>query len=147
MEEHVLDYAQWSELFPELTATQTQVESAWLVATVFVGDVDNCIVSGDKLQALLNYATAHVVAIMYGSGAYGEGASDSTGGGIVQSAHEGSVSVTYAKPPSGNQWEYYWNQTPYGTMFLAMLKALTAGGMYVGGKPETLAFRDVGGTW
>lgn len=145
MSQHVLDYTQWSELFPGLTATEIQVESAWLVATVFVGDVDNCLVSGDKLQALLNYATAHVVYLMYGDGNSSDGSASS--GGIVASATQGSVSVTYATPKSETEWTYYWNQSKYGIQFLAMLKALTAGGLYVGGKPETLAFRDVGGTW
>jgi len=145
MAQHVLDYSQWSELFPDLNATQPQVESAWLVATVFVGDVDNCLVSGDKLQALLNYATAHVVYLTYGDNSGGGGSS--SGGGVVASAHQGSVSVSYATPKTDTEWTYYWNQSPYGIQFLAMLKSLTAGGLYVGGKPETLAFRDVGGTW
>lgn len=144
MAQHVLDYPQWRKLFPDLNATQPQVESAWLVATVFVRDVDNFLVSGDKLQALLNYATAHVVYVNYGDSS---GGGSSSGGGIVASANQGSVSVSYATPKSETEWKYYWNQSRYGIQFLAMLESLTEGGLYVGGKPETLAFRDVGGTF
>lgn len=143
--QHVLDYPSWCEIFPDLKATQPQVETAWNYATIYVKEYDNFLVAGDKLQALLNLATAHIVVLMYPSA--DGGGSGSSAEGIVASATEGSVSVSFAKPPSGTEWDYFWNLTRFGKLFLSMLKSLTAGGLYVGGKPETLAFRDVGGTW
>lgn len=67
--------------------------------------------------------------------------------GVLTSANEGSVSVSFAPPPSRSAWQYWLNQTPYGQQFLALFSSLVLGGFYIGGLPESQAFRKTGGLW
>ena len=67
--------------------------------------------------------------------------------GVLTSANEGSVSVSFAPPPSRSAWQYWLNQTPYGQQFLALFSSLVLGGFYIGGLPESQAFRKTGGAW
>lgn len=46
------------------------------------------------------------------------------GGGIVSSASQGGVSVSYANAPYKDMSEYYFSTTPYGLEFLAWLSSL-----------------------
>lgn len=73
--------------------------------------------------------------------------SDNTASGAVQSATEGSVSVSFAAPPSRNGWEFWLSGSPYGVQLWALLTSLSAGGLYIGGLPERKAVRKVGGVF
>ena len=67
--------------------------------------------------------------------------------GAVQSATEGSVSVSFTAPPSRDGWEYWLSSTPYGVQLWALLSGLMVGGAYIGGLPERKAVRKVGGVF
>lgn len=53
--------------------------------------------------------------------------------GFVSSSSIGSVSVSLVAPTNRTQLEYWLNQTPYGQQYLALLRAKTPTGMYLGG--------------
>ena len=76
-------------------------------------------------------------------------ASESSGGnsGIVTSASEGSVSVSFSAPPTQNGWEFWLSSTPYGLQLWALLQQMSSGGRYIGGLPERSAERKVGGVY
>ena len=64
---------------------------------------------------------------------------------IVNTATIDKVNVGFQQIPSPNQWRYWLSTTAYGGQLLALLQALSVGGYYIGGAPETSAFRRVGG--
>lgn len=77
-------------------------------------------------------------------------AQNASGGGqigVVQSATVDSVSVTLQPPPVRGQWRWWLNNTPYGAQLAALLEMQSAGGFFVGGLPERMAFRKVGGVF
>jgi len=57
------------------------------------------------------------------------------------------VSVTYQNVPvrTGNYFGIFLNQSIYGQQLLAMIHTAKAGGIYVGGVPNSQAFRGFGG--
>lgn len=68
-------------------------------------------------------------------------------GGFVSASTIDKVSVTKVAPPSSDMFEWWLGQTTYGQQLLAMLQIDGVGGLYVGGLPERLAFRKVGGEY
>lgn len=75
-------------------------------------------------------------------------ATDGTGTGVVTSASIDKVSVSLQAPPFGSSSYKFWLAgTPYGQQLAALLARCSAGGVYVGGRPERAAFRSVGGTF
>lgn len=95
-----------------------------------------------KFELAFNLMTAHLVALASKEINGGAGAS-----GAVQSATEGSVSVSFAAPPSRNGWEFWLSSTPYGVQLWALLNQLGSTGIYIGGLPERKAVRKVGGVF
>lgn len=70
------------------------------------------------------------------------------GSGPVASATVGGVAVSFQAPPYGSSAYKFWLfTTPYGAQLAALLARCSAGGVYVGGRPERAAFRQVGGTF
>ncbi|MCO8160972.1 DUF4054 domain-containing protein [Pseudomonas sp. 21LCFQ010] len=67
--------------------------------------------------------------------------------GQVTGAGVDKVSVSLAPPPSRDMWGYWLSLTGHGQQLQALLKACTAGGLYVGGRSERAAFRAVGGVF
>ena len=67
--------------------------------------------------------------------------------GVVTGANVDSVSITLIPPPVRSQWRWWLNATPYGAQLVALLDMQSAGGFFVGGLPERLAFRKVAGVF
>lgn len=67
--------------------------------------------------------------------------------GVVTGATIDKVSVTMAAPPIRSGWQQWLAQTPYGAQLWALLSLRSAGGLYIGGRPERQAFRKVGGNF
>lgn len=65
--------------------------------------------------------------------------------GQVTGATVDKVAVNLAPPPSRDAWAHWLSLTVYGLQLQALLKSCTAGGLYLGGRPERAAFRAVGG--
>ena len=96
--------------------------------------------SGKTYDYALNLMMAHLI---YTSGK----AAENNGSGMVSSASEGSVSVSFATPTTKNGWEFWLASSPYGLQLWVLLKQLGSGGQVVGGLPERAAVRKVGGVF
>jgi len=105
-----------------------------------------------SLQFARDLMCAHLATLMSvpadssggGSGSVEGGA---PAGGILTNASIGAVSVGVMPPPVKGMWDYWFAQTPYGQQLLALLAIKGVGGLYVGGLPERIAFRKVGGVF
>lgn len=64
---------------------------------------------------------------------------------IITSASEDGVSVSFAEPPSTDNFSYWLNVSPYGSELLAMLEVQSVGGFIVGGSPERRGYRKING--
>jgi len=104
--------------YPEFSTVNAGVLGAYFSeATMYLDNTDASRVSDVGQRAvLLNMLTAHVAALN-GSGVSGNGAQGMVG--RINSASEGSVSVSaeYAAPANGTQ--AYFQQTQYGAAFWA----------------------------
>ena len=100
--------------------------------------------SGATYELARKLLTAHLVHLAHGIASSG---SAGTSGGAVQSASEGSVSVSFTTPPTRSGWQFWLSSSPYGLQLWALLSAASAGGLYIGGLPEREAFRKVGGVF
>lgn len=124
------------------------LSSCWDMATEFISTAE-CYcrnLKGASLQLALDLMCAHIAYLLGSPAAVGDEDS-SAGGGLITNASIGSVSVGIAAPPIKDGWDYWLNQSPFGQQLLALFSAKAVGGFYVGGLPERLAFRKVGGTF
>jgi len=64
--------------------------------------------------------------------------------GAVTSATIDKVSVSFAAPPTSSNWSHWYNLTPFGQQYLALIKRCSVP-RYIGGMGERAAFRSVGG--
>lgn len=148
MATHTLDVAQFRTDFPFFASTtdypNSTIEIAWKRAAFAVLPTDNCLVSDDRLQYLLELVTAHYSYIIR-QGQIDPAFGATATGGVVNSATEGSVSAAFQTPTVKNFWEYQFSQTEWGREFIAIVQTLVLGGFTIGGKPEGAAIRDVYG--
>lgn len=146
MAQQTLDIAVFRALFPEfLNATafpDAVIQAQWDVAVSAMGDQDGWALSGAALRNALNYLTAHQMklALIANTGGGGSGVA-----GVVTGATIDKVSVQLAAPTTKGGWQYWLASTPYGVALWAFLQMKSAGGLYIGGRPERRAFRKVGG--
>ncbi len=97
-----------------------------------------CGLSGLQLDYVLQTLLAH---LLYCSDLIKAGKTNV----IVTSSTVADVSVTLEPPPAKTGWEWWLSTSPYGLELWALLVVQSAGGWSVGGRPETSAFRKVGG--
>ena len=105
-------------------------------ALLFVSDRDGCILQLGKVKrkAVVLYAAAHLYALYLNTT---DGGSSYGGqGGMAASTTIGSVSVSMIPPPTSNEYYYFWNQTPYGTALMVLLRSRVPCGFYYGGSPQ-----------
>jgi len=146
------DDAKFRLMFPYFADTTAWPEpflsSCWDMASEFISTAEcPCRnLNGKSLQLALDLMCAHIAYLLGSPAAGGEG-EGASGGGLVTSASIGAVSVSIAQPPVKDGWDYWLNQSPFGQQLLALFSAKAVGGFYVGGLPERLAFRKVGGTF
>lgn len=144
MATHEFDVDEFREQFPafadEDAFPDATLQQYWNAATCYITPVDFCWLQNDCLQLALNLMTAHLTAL---SALIAQGQTP----GYEQSATIDKISVTLTPPPNKNQWQWWLSTTPYGMQLLALLQAKSAGGFYIGGLPETAAFRKVGGIY
>jgi hypothetical protein len=67
--------------------------------------------------------------------------------GLVQQAQVDLIHLSLTAAPVKSQWNWWLSLTGYGQELLALLAGKGAGGMYIGGLPESSAFRKVGGVF
>lgn len=97
--------------------------------------------NGEVFKHALNLMSAHLIFIA------SKTMQNNATSGAIQSASEGSVSVSFSAPPTRNGWEFWLSSSPYGVQLWALLNQLSSGGVYVGGLPERKAVRKVGGVF
>jgi len=120
--------------------TDAEIQTFWNSAICYISNEDYGSLSGDCRRAAINLMVAHLMklSIMIQAGQTP---------GYVQSAGVDKVSVSLTPPPARNQFAWWLSLTPYGTQLQAMLASNSVGGFYIGGRPETAAFRKVGGSF
>jgi hypothetical protein len=148
-----MDYndAAFRAMLPEFANTVTYPEAViqmfWDLASDFIS-IPLCpagaFLSGNSAAAALNYMTAHLYALNLQQVNSGQ-APGAVQGGYEVSATIDKISVTMMTPPAADMWSFWLTQTPYGQALLALLAVKAVGGTSVGGLPERLAFRKVGG--
>jgi len=140
----VFDPVLFREQFPAFSCdahyTDAMLQMMWDMAVCYISDCNYGCLQGNCRQLAINLMTAH---LQYISDKAVNGATT----GFVTSATIDKVSVSTQAPPATNQTFFNWwlSQTPYGQQLLALLKAKSVGGLYIGGLPERSAFRKVGG--
>lgn len=129
-------------LFPQFSNIQSFPSSLlnlmWNNATAYLSNQTTCGwyrgMNLNQQTLALNYMTAHLMAIGVIIGQQGTP-------GIVTNATIDKISVTMQPPPEKNQWQWWLNQTPYGSQLLALLQVAAAGGRMYNGFPVYGAFR------
>lgn len=136
------DVDQFRQAFPEFSDPvqypDATLQMYWDTATCFISDNDYGCLSGACRRQAINLLTAHLCKIS-------EAAQSGGLAGQTQSATIDKVSVSLTPPPNKSQYSWWLNQTPYGAQAEALLSTKAVGGLYIGGRPETSAFRHVGG--
>jgi hypothetical protein len=131
--------------FPAFANTTDYPDSTlqgyWDVATCFISDQDYGVLNGKCRQHALNLMVAHLAALA------GVIAQNNYKGvpSLSQAATIDKVQVTLTPPPLKSQWGWWLSLTGYGQQLYALLQAKSVAGLYVGGLPETSAFRRVNG--
>lgn len=136
------DYATFIQQFPVFANTkqytQAQLTMHFDMATNYISDIVCGRLDINARTLALNLMTAHLT---YLSNIVSAGETT----GLMQSATVDKVNVSLTPPPVPNQWQWWLNQSPYGQQLLSLLQARSVGGFYVGGTPQTAAFRNTGG--
>lgn len=139
---HVFDptafRAQFTAFANATTYPDATLQTYWDMSACIIEPYDNFAMCGNPLQLALNLLTAHQ-AQLFTTIAAGNVP------GVLTGASEGTVSVSMQPPPTKDGFTWWLSTTPYGAQLRALLIARSAGGFYIGGRPETSAFRKVGG--
>ena len=116
------DVAVFKTAFPEFASvSDVKITAASERAELYLSA--NCNKSRLLAWQLL---TAHILTLS-------KKATDGEIAGVLSSASESSVSVSFAaQDVSGNR--YWYSQTPYGQEYLVLVKRCTAGGRYIAGQ-------------
>ncbi len=142
---HTFDVTTFRLLYPAFANATTYptpyLQAQWDAAVVYLGEYDGVLWGGRQLQLALNLLTAHLVQlnVMIASG----GVTPTIG--VMTSATVDKVTVTNMPPPAKSGWQFWLALTPYGLQLWALLKIVSAGGVYIGGSPERAGFRKIGG--
>lgn len=123
----------------ETTYTDMTLESEYEIGKCFIADND-CTFPEKCREYALQLMLAHLTYCSDESNA-------GNNSGVIQSANEGDVSVSFAVPDISDPWHNWMNLSPFGKKLLAMLSAQSVGGFYVGGLPERKGFRKIGGVF
>jgi hypothetical protein len=135
-----VDLKTFKALFPEFCSIDDDVINLWLSETL---DYLSAAAFGDCYDRAALYFTAHELAMSQArlaSAQESDGAVVVQGGGIVQSASAGGLSVSYATPQfavNGNADDAYYAQTPYGIKYLKLRDTCIGSGRLAGTKQVT----------
>ena len=148
----ILDIAGFRAAFPAFASSSVfpdvMLNMYFSVAANFIDNTDNAYgFHGGQLDYVLWLVTAHLLFLarqaqqQAGTGGTGTGKNI----GFTTSASVGDISVNVAPPPTKNLYQSWLVTSPYGQQFYALAQAACAGGISVGGSPESSAFRRCGG--
>jgi len=138
-----LDIAQFRVDFKEYADTgdypDALITSNFEVAELYLNNYDYGYLS-PALSRALYLMTAHQMRI-------NDAIANGDTGLLTTSSSIGAVSVTATPPQTQNEFTYWLSTTPYGIQLLALLKAYSAGGFIIGGRPIRSAFRKYDGSF
>lgn len=138
-----MDATEFRKMFPAFKSVEDGTIELWKnVADEYLKA--SWMLNGKQFNTAIKLMTAHLIHCNCDVQGNGEEFSDV---GVVVSASEGSVSASFAAPPTKNAWQHWLASSPYGLQLWALLKQLSASGFYVGGLPERRAVRKVGGVF
>ena len=128
--------------FPDPPYTDTVLQFNWDTAICYISDDDYGCLQGDCRQRAINLMVAHLIALNSNVDA-------NTGlvqqGGFVDSASIDKITVSVKAFESQSQFQWWLQQTPYGTQLYALLYVKSVGGMFIGGSNELGSFRRSAG--
>lgn len=104
--------------------------------TSYISNYNRGALNGENRQLALYLMTGHLAALNDMVNA-----NDGSVPGYVKDASVDKVKVSLQPPPAKNQFQFWLGLTPWGQQLLPLLCIASAGGFYVGGRPEGLAFR------
>lgn len=116
------------------------LQGYWDASTCIISDVNYGYLFGESRDRALNLLTAHMTQL-------GVMVANGQSVGVVTSATVGSVTVAVMPPPAKTQFQYWLYMTPYGAQLAALLSVKGVGGLTIGGLPERLGFRKIGGVF
>lgn len=136
------DVTLFREQFPAFanptTFPDAMLQMYWDMATCYISDEDYGWLNDGCRQLALNLMTAHLTAtsVLIANGQTSV---------LIQSSTIDKITVTLTPPPVKTPFRWWLMTTPYGIQLSGLLAANSAGGFYIGGRPELSAFRKVGG--
>lgn len=139
---YVFDIPQFRVDYPAFSNTVTYpdqiLQNNFNNATCYISNEDYGWLAGDCRYQALTLMTAHLTALndLVAAGQVP---------GLAQTATIDKISISLTPPPLKNQWQWWLSLTPYGQNLLALLQVNSVGGLYIGGLPETSAFRRFSG--
>ena len=110
--------------------------------TSYISNYNRGALAGQSRELALYLMTGHLAAL---NDAINE--NEGSVPGFVKDATIDKVKVGLQPPPAKNQFQYWLGLTPWGQQLLPLLTIASAGGFFVGGRPEGLAFRRAFGSF
>lgn len=137
-----MEIATFKKMFSVFEQSDDEIIFLWSdVANTFLKE--SWALSGKTFEHAHLLLTAHLLHLATKANSGSENGTT----GVVASASQGSVSVSFSTPQTSSGWQYWLSTSPYGLQLWALLKQLSAGGFYIGGLPERKAVKKVGGVW
>lgn len=145
----IFDATLFRQQFPAFANSTTypdaMLQMYWDMATCYIDDstTTRSQLNGTCRQLAINQMTAHLtqISIIIANNGLNNGIPK-----IINESTIDKVSVSLTPPPFGtSEWRWWLETTAYGQMLLALLEVSSVSGFYIGGLPETAAFRRVGG--
>lgn len=130
-----LEFAEFSD--PSLYS-DLYISAKWDAATCYMSDLNEGRLKDSCRQYGLFLMLAHLILL-------DDKIKSGVSTAVITSGSEGSVSVSFATPPSSGSWDWWMGLSIYGQQLNALLAAKSAGSFYVGGSPVRNGFRGVGG--
>lgn len=131
-----VDIATFRLLFPEFKDV-TKYPDGYLelqlsAAQDYISPYNGCSLNGKSRERAIYLAAAHLITLSQKT------ANGDMSNGLKQSATIDKVSVSYVPPPAKNQFSWWFNQTPYGSQLLALLRAKASAGIFANGSYENV---------
>lgn len=132
-----IDFPQFADV---IAYPDSVISNTFTQATFYVENTDFGYLTGDARYYALTLMTAHLLLLSTWINAGGVP-------GLTTQAQIDKVNVSLMQPPVKSQWAWWLSLTGYGQSLLALARANSVGGMYIGGLPEGSAIRKVAGTF
>ncbi len=135
----IVSLAEFYTEYPEFNTEvyKTICPRSFRMAKIYIPIKNNCFLKDEQRKTAIYLLTAHLSLLNFNAAnGVTAGSGGSSGGGVVQSASVGEVSVSYAQIPNMDDWSYWLAQTPYGQELLAFFELFASGPVYIGGSLE-----------